>query len=575
MIRMESLAARCWMRAGACAIGTLLLVLSPGRSQGQTQVALTKHNLSPSGVGTVKATESTGVCVFCHTPHNANPTLALWNRDLPATTYTPYSSSTLKAQPNQPTGSSRLCLSCHDGLLALGNLRRPGGPAITSLNTPLTGPTVLGTDLSGGHPISFVYDSALALSDPGLIDPALTPPGMHLDGAGQVQCTSCHNPHEDRQPNFLRADNRYSGICTSCHQPGLWKGSIHATSVATWNGTGTSPWLVGAYTTVSENGCESCHRSHASGHAPRLLAQSDEAGNCTVCHNGAVAQKDVATDFLKPSHHPVEISPWTHDPAETFATMPRHVACPDCHNPHAATAVAGAPPAVSGMLQAVPGMSISATALVSSANEFEVCNKCHGVTEPTTLGLARQGATRNIRLKIDPNNPSFHPIASAGKNPAVPDLQAGLTTSTIIGCTSCHDSDAWTATGSSPRGPHGSIYAPILAAQYNTSDPQVESYAVYALCYQCHNETSVTSDAAGTFHHRSHVITGQTPCAACHDAHGSRSNPHLIDFELRDGTGATVVTPSSGGQLSYTQTSTGHGQCYLTCHGVNHNPLSY
>ncbi|VAX19401.1 Cytochrome c family protein, partial [hydrothermal vent metagenome] len=32
----------------------------------------TKHNLSVSGPGTVKASTETRVCVFCHTPHQAN-----------------------------------------------------------------------------------------------------------------------------------------------------------------------------------------------------------------------------------------------------------------------------------------------------------------------------------------------------------------------------------------------------------------------------------------------------------------------------------------------------------------------
>ena len=118
------------------------------------RVADTVHNLSATGPGTVKAAGTSEVCVFCHTPHRGSQTRAIWNRDLPPTTYKLYASSTLEAKLGQPTGASRLCLSCHDGTTALGALRVPrrtGRPALP----PLTGRGVLGTDLSDDHPVSF------------------------------------------------------------------------------------------------------------------------------------------------------------------------------------------------------------------------------------------------------------------------------------------------------------------------------------------------------------------------------------------------------------------------------------
>ena len=41
---------------------------------------------------------------------------------MPVTAYIPYSSSSLQAKPGQPTGTSKLCLSCHDGTIALGSV---------------------------------------------------------------------------------------------------------------------------------------------------------------------------------------------------------------------------------------------------------------------------------------------------------------------------------------------------------------------------------------------------------------------------------------------------------------------
>ena len=544
-------------------------------SRAGTQIALTKHNLTPTGPGNIRTSQPTGVCVFCHTPHNAQATIALWNRELPAVTYTLYASTTLQSVLNQPTGSSRLCLSCHDGTIALDSLREPPKGAPLSMST-LSGSTVFGTDLSGSHPISFTYDSVLATKNPELVDPGSLPAGVRLDDQKQLQCTSCHDPHEDKQPNFLRMDNRGGALCITCHKPNGWISTDHTKSIATWNGSGTNPWPNSTYTNVADNGCLNCHSTHAAAHPERLMAMATEPENCTGCHSGSVASKNIASEFNKPSRHPINDSQWTHDPNESPQTMPRHVACSDCHNAHATNSTSAIVPVASGALRNVKSVNQSGSVIPDPSFEYEVCNKCHGMNEPTTVRLTRQSITRNIRTKINPVNPSFHPIAAPGKNPAIQGLQAPYTASSLISCISCHNNDSWTATGTNPRGPHGSFYAPILAAQYTTSDPQVESYQNYALCYQCHNETFLITNQAGTFPHQSHVVRDQASCATCHDAHGSPQNAHLINFMLRDNNGTVVVSPSATtGMLSYTSLGTGHGQCNLSCHGHDHKPSSY
>ncbi|MFQ5494707.1 MAG: hypothetical protein ACE5EX_04940, partial [Phycisphaerae bacterium] len=86
---------------------------------GQQRVADTVHNLSVAGPGSVRAQSEQEICVFCHAPHNTGPMRPLWNRDVSPASYQIYQSSTLDASPGQPTGSSKLCLSCHDGTIAL------------------------------------------------------------------------------------------------------------------------------------------------------------------------------------------------------------------------------------------------------------------------------------------------------------------------------------------------------------------------------------------------------------------------------------------------------------------------
>lgn len=550
-----------------------------GPAAAASGIANTKHNLTPTGPGTFKAPEATGLCVFCHTPHNANPQRALWNRAMSAATYTLYSSTTLKAQPTQPTGSSRLCLSCHDGTLAMGTLLRPLRGVQPTLGI-LTGAALIGTDLSDDHPISFAYDSALAATRGELVDPLGAPKALHRDPDGQLQCSSCHDAHVERA-KFLRMDPIKGALCTTCHQPSGWSNSRHASSVATWTGTGTNPWPSGGYTTVADNACMSCHRPHAAGHGKALLAQSGEVANCTVCHTGTVANAgfNFNNEFAKLSRHPIETAEWTHEPKENASTMPRHVTCTDCHNGHAADAGTASVPNVSGPLKGVRGIDQSGGPVAAASFEQEVCYKCHGLNSASGPALERQDNVRNARLQFDPANASFHPVAAVGRNTTIPStsLLLGLTASSRIGCTSCHNNNEWTAGGTKPAGPHGSNYKPLLERNYNAESTVIESPNDFALCYKCHDRTSVL--APGKFPHAIHLSnatspTNTTSCAACHDAHGSRTQSHLINFMLFDGTPARnpVVTQSGANPITYNPVAK---SCTLMCHGKDHAPLSY
>ena len=224
------------------------------------------------------------------------------------------------------------------------------------------------------------------------------------------------------------------------------------------------------------------------------MAQVDEPTNCTICHDGTMVRKNIAQQFLKPSRHPIESRQWTHKPNEDPMAMARHVTCVDCHNPHATgnllrsgSSTQVAHRIVSGPLRGVEGVSIAGSVVKQANYEYEVCLKCHGLMEPTTPGILRQETTRNIRLKIGPSSRSHHPIALPGSNLTIVGLEAGYTASSMISCIDCHNNDQWTATGRIPNGPHGSRWEPILAQEYESEDPSMESLSNYALCYKCHN----------------------------------------------------------------------------------------
>jgi predicted CXXCH cytochrome family protein len=159
-------------------------------SSGHAGVTGSKHDFSGKGWG------SNEICMFCHTPHNAKTdggmtVYPLWNHTMSTATYTLYSSSSLKQTPLQPRGSSKLCLSCHDGTVATDSYGSHGGTQF------LSGTSNLGTDLSNDHPISIYWD--------------------HQTLNGAVPCSNCHAFHGSLAYN-LPFYNRYLE-CATCHEP--------------------------------------------------------------------------------------------------------------------------------------------------------------------------------------------------------------------------------------------------------------------------------------------------------------------------------------------------------------------
>jgi len=362
------MANRRWQIAGAVAMIALPLLLAVPQALGQvTGIANTKHNLSSTGPGTIKATTETQICVFCHTPHGANPlNPPLWNREFSSANYTPYTSPSLQSSVGQPTSYSKLCLSCHDGTIAIGSVRNMGGaPTVVSgLEAPLPpGSTLIGTNLTNDHPVSFVFDQALRSADQELADPGLLTgpiklyPGATSD-ANSVQCTSCHDPHEGRIGKFLRKSpmGQSDNLCLTCHQKPGWVGSTHESDTAFWPNNQST-------TQVRDHSCFGCHTPHTVEGAERLLRNAAVGGasaieeTCYLCHKPLVPSvaPDIQSEFNKTWKHPITLyaghkpvfistppaglpegvllKPGQAAPDPRF-TDSKHVECVDCHNPH-------------------------------------------------------------------------------------------------------------------------------------------------------------------------------------------------------------------------------------------------
>lgn len=578
--------------------GHLLAVAPAGAARG-SNIADTPHNLSITGGGgahEIKSLVELRICIFCHAPHHTTSITPLWSREPSNITYDLYVSTTLTATLQQPRGASRLCLSCHDGTIALGLLGKEPNtlnldaalPKMPTDVDPRRNPN-LGTDLSDDHPVSFTYPA-----DPELNDPStLKAQGIKLEQDIYVECTACHNPHSNQYGNFLvvNTDVQHDALCTKCHYKAGWNNadSGHRT------GGDRYPEIKAQ---ISADGCISCHIPHSSPGRVSLLKGAAEENNCFIsCHKDLPYSVNINAQFLKPYRHFVQNYLGAHTQNEQLPVLAakKHVECVDCHNPHQAgwqgapmsppnplTTPPSAAPAVSGPLRGVRGVDATAQITVDqAAYEYQICFKCHAglsadqfvdprFTSTSVLRPDRLIETFDESLRFASNNPSFHPVVV--NRPELPGisgrslLPAFKETLLRIYCSDCH-------------APHGSDEPYVLDARNIDTFPSTTTD--YPLCYRCHDSSFLMTISTAAALHQKHVIgphdNGDTriaPCATCHDPHGvpaargatTQKNAHLINFDARY---VGIDSAFNSTTRSCTVTPGPAGSCHAT------NPKSY
>jgi len=195
------------------------------------------------------------VCAYCHTPHHAattgNDYLPLWSHTISQEALQPYWSQTIQAQITPGDflmGPSKLCMSCHDGSIAVDQHYSINGTVTLSGDNYLQ-PTVgdyNGTTLTNDHPIGFVYnDVATGVADvPGTStditkdnfinqadatlafkgNPSITVASRLYDAAGYMTCATCHDVHNKKNADLTGTQNYLvlapqsgSQLCLTCH----------------------------------------------------------------------------------------------------------------------------------------------------------------------------------------------------------------------------------------------------------------------------------------------------------------------------------------------------------------------
>ncbi len=554
--------------AGALVAAALV---ATGTAAAQSNISATKHNLSASGTGTVKATSETQICVFCHTPHAANSAAPapLWNRQLSAATYTPYTSNSLDAQTifgtlSQPGGSSKLCLSCHDGTLALGTVGVLGGQTnvtvdMTGTGTGGTMPTGtgattgftrnLGVDLRNDHPISFTYNNTLATTDGELrtmdtqqrhpegsgevigirssgYRPLLPLQPTGDGGAGQVQCTTCHDPHLDKS-KFLRL-NRLQ---------------VSAPAGSSFNST-------------ADQICLGCH---------------DKLG--TAWSQSSHANSDVADEAYKAESAALREFP--------SGTRVWEAACLNCHDTHSVQGtrrllregVGGATGGTGAGAYKLGFGSGSAPNTVSAIEE--TCYQCHSNSSTSVIGTAT-GAVPDIKMDFSltrhmpittaeqKSGVEIHDIGDADFTEARENLGSINTNNRHAECTDCHNphrvmrNSLFNGTGSStqrthtPGGPDGNLASGALRGTFGV-EPVYGSRSFFALPNGYTEKSGDGGAGASTAVSSSWVTREYQICLKCHSDYGYPDDNVYPSGSTRPELGSPGTPSSATSRTNYTR----------------------
>jgi predicted CXXCH cytochrome family protein len=231
-----------------CFVTGLILAFASVAMTGQnpgTGIQNTSHDLRREGGGVTMGMETIApqerICNYCHTPHNKmTPTeeaaagitrYPIWSQA--STTTTMFQTYTRGSDSSgQPGSVSRICLSCHDGLVA-GNVYGSILPVtIFNVSQTMTADKLpiqfsYPDNCSYHHPIGLEYNNIEETGDK--INPATSvlrganKHGMTIGDLlrdGRIECTSCHDVHNSNNEGgkFTWVADYQSNFCLTCHK---------------------------------------------------------------------------------------------------------------------------------------------------------------------------------------------------------------------------------------------------------------------------------------------------------------------------------------------------------------------
>jgi hypothetical protein len=392
-------------------------------------------------------------------------------------------------------------------------------------------------------------------------------------------CRGCHTASDN---------SGIVGVSRFPHQSSGWK--LLKDNYDTTGASNDPSYLAGDPQRVAPNMDQICLLCHPINNIEDYGGYAEvEEVLCFRCHSlsgSYTSAPNVLTEFSKDSRHPTESYTNRHSESEkgnasAMGVTNRHAECLDCHNQEREIQGGGNP------IRGVWGISVTNgaagtvptyTVANNVAFQYELCFKCHSswTTRPNSSMYTTTQSVPLVQgdkaLEFNYNNNAFHPVEAPGRNQSSnlnQQLQAaGLSTSSTIKCTDCHNSDGTAdASGSAsnssfkPKGPHGAVNNSSLATPNNLvlrafyytdiAGPTSWDPNNFKLCFLCHQSSRLLSYSSSVFRtsfsdqsfsenlHARHLIDGNAAgygvtCRNCHyNVHSNQqaSNTQYVYFK--------------------------------------------
>lgn len=218
---------RTWLRFCLVALAAMVVwAYAPSVATAADDITNSDHDFSAEGAG--------DECTTCHVPHRALQSRLIWNHNFSVGALTWSDETNTLAGTTLPTnipswsGPTKFCLSCHDGTVGVGDTAANPYSWTGTASGKVEGGAVVAplSDMKGNHPVALPYPDGTAGTYNGITSQAITadyqaaPSGVKLfndptGGANGIECATCHNPHDDTNPKFLRA--AVTDFCVNCH----------------------------------------------------------------------------------------------------------------------------------------------------------------------------------------------------------------------------------------------------------------------------------------------------------------------------------------------------------------------